>query len=290
MRLVLTQNEVSLSDIEYGDVLGKVYEYPSRYRTLIQPGERFVYYRGRRRADGSSQTPSYLGYGTIGVITHIGDRLRCTIEDYQAFKKPLPFKDGDRYREPEANHRKAIGFYFQVGVRSIDQNSFDEIVSAGLGDAPRKMVALKRATTTSAQPKPEKKVRDDQAYELALTLAKQEAKSEWPSAKVFQAPSGQYFSLIVKQQNGDSHHIAVKATDASEPRVRLTEGEISYADAHAKTYSLWVFYAVDLEAGIATLIKRKGRITEDDIDLRSAIHGGRLRNTTTGKKIGPIPR
>jgi hypothetical protein len=224
------------------------------------------------------------------VITATGDRLRCTIEDYRGFKKPLPFKDGDQYREPEANHRKAVGFYFQVGVRSIDQKSFDEIVAAGLGEAPRKMVALKRATTTSAQHKSEKKVPGDPAYELALALAKLEAKSEWPSAKIFQAPSGQYFSLIVKQQNGDSHHIAVKATDASEPRVRLTDGEISYADAHAKTYSLWVFYAVDLKAGIATLIKRKGRITEDDIDLRSAIHGGRLRNTKTGKRIGPIPR
>lgn len=138
MPLVFTQNEVSLSEIDYADVLGKVYEYPSRYRTLIQPGERFVYYRGRRRADGSSQTPSYLGCGTVGKITEIGERLQCTIEDYQEFKKPVPFKDGDGYREPEANHRKAIGFYYQVGVRSIDHKSFEEIVAAGLGEAPRR--------------------------------------------------------------------------------------------------------------------------------------------------------
>ena len=37
MPLVFAQNEVSLSDKEYADVLDKSYEYPSRYRNLIQP-------------------------------------------------------------------------------------------------------------------------------------------------------------------------------------------------------------------------------------------------------------
>lgn len=101
------------------------------------------------------------------------------------------------------------------------------------------MTALKRVTTTSAQPPVEKKVHGDKIYELALALAKMEAKSEWPSARIFQAPPGQYFSLIVKQQNADSYHIAVKATDDPEPLVRLTDGEISYAETHAATYSLW---------------------------------------------------
>lgn len=44
----------------------------------------------------------------------------------------VDFKDGDRYREPEANNRKSVGFYFQVGVREIDQVAFDEICRAGL--------------------------------------------------------------------------------------------------------------------------------------------------------------
>lgn len=60
MPLVFAQNEVSLSEIDYADDLGKSYEYPSRYRKLIQTGERFVYYRGRRRA-GSSQTSFCIG-------------------------------------------------------------------------------------------------------------------------------------------------------------------------------------------------------------------------------------
>jgi hypothetical protein len=287
MPLVFTQNEVSVSEIDYADVMGKVYEYPSRYRTLIHPGERFVYYRGRRRADGSSQIPSYLGCGRVGAITEVGERFRCTIEDYREFKNPVLFKDGTRYREPEANRRKAIGFYFQVGVRSIDQAAFDEILEAGIGRPATKRVARKLIWESSTTTR--KASVGDKGYALALALAAAEAKAQWPLAKIFRAPAGQYFSLIVRHPNGENHHIAVIFTDEDEPLIRLSDGEIAYAEAHGAAYSLWVFYAIDLEAGTATLIKRRGRITEDDIDLRAAVHGGRLKNTKGGKEVGPIP-
>jgi len=199
MPLVFTQNEVSVEDRDYADVLGKIYEYPARYRKLIQTGEPFVYYRGRRRADGSSQTPSYLGCGRVGKITEVGDRFRCTIENFQEFEKAVPFKRGETYREPEANLRSAVGFYFQVGVRSLDQKSFDEIVAAGLGDPAPKTAALKRGIVTSALPNAEDKAHGDvKAHQLALNRAKLEARSQWPTGRIFQAPTGQHFSLIVK--------------------------------------------------------------------------------------------
>jgi hypothetical protein len=282
--LVLTQNDVSVAEIDYADVLGKVYEYPSRYRKLIQPGERFVYYRGRRRADGSSQTPTYLGCGTIGKITEIGDRFRCTVENYQEFKHPVLFRVGDSYREPEANQRRAVGFYFQVGVRPIDQRAFDKILAAGLGRAATKKVA----TVQEPRPKADSAPTDaeDKVLDLALTLATAEAKSQWPEATIFRAPAGQYYSLIVRHADGRTHHVAVKATAHEEPRIRLSSGEVTYADRHAANYSLWVFYAMDVEAGAGRLIKRTGRVTDDDVDLKSAVHGGRLRNVKTGKMIG----
>jgi len=292
MPLVFTQNEVSLSEIDYADDLGKSYEYPSRYRKLIQVGERFVYYRGRRRADGSSQTPSYLGIGTVGEIREVGDRLRCTVEHYQPFKNPVPFKLGGVYREPEANERSAVGFYFQVGVRPIDEASYDAIVVAGLGQP-----TAKRAVTaaTHKTPRPTKKavpsikpIAQDDAQALALALATAEAKSQWPSAKIFRAPAGQYFSLIVRHPSGETHHVAVKSSTEAEPRVRLSKGEIAYANTHASTYSLWVFYDVNLDAGTGKLIRRKGRITDEDVDLEAAIHGGRLKNVKSGKNVGPI--
>ena len=287
MPLVLTQNDVSVAEIDYADVLGKVYEYPSRYRKLIQPGERFVYYRGRRRADGSSQSPTYLGCGTVGKITEIGDRFRCTIEDYLEFKDPVLFKVGDAYREPEANQRRAVGFYFQVGVRPIEQRAFDKILTAGLGRAATKKVA------TVQEPKPKAGATPadgkDKILDLALALATAEAKSQWPAATIFRAPAGQYYSLIVRHPDGKTHHVAVKATAHDEPRIRLSSGEVTYADRHAANYSLWVFYAMDGKTGVGRLIKRMGRITNDDIDLSSAVHGGRLKNTKAGKKVGPIP-
>jgi hypothetical protein len=130
--LVFTQNEVSLSDISYADVLGESYEFPARYRKLIQPGERFVYYRGGRRTHGSRETPVYLGAGTVGDVTEFGERFRCLIKNYEPFKHPLPFKDANGlYREPEANNRKAVGFYYEPGVRTIDQIAYDAICRAG---------------------------------------------------------------------------------------------------------------------------------------------------------------
>jgi hypothetical protein len=132
MPLVFAQNEANLSDISYADVLGESYEYPARYRFLIQPGERFVYYRGGRRTHGPRETPVYLGAGTVGGVTEIGERFRCSIENYKPFKRPVPFKDAKgRYREPEANNRKAVGFYYEPGVRTIDQNTYDAICRAG---------------------------------------------------------------------------------------------------------------------------------------------------------------
>jgi hypothetical protein len=132
MPLVFAQNEASLSDLSYADVFGESYEYPARYTSLILPGESFVYYRGGRRTHGPRVTPVYLGAGTVGDVTEVGGRWRCSIRDFKQFGSPVPFKDANgRYREPEANNRKAVGFYYQTGVRAIDQDAYDAICRAG---------------------------------------------------------------------------------------------------------------------------------------------------------------
>lgn len=136
MPLVLTQNEVNLSDDSYADVLGERYEYPFKYKNVITSGERFVYYRGGRRKKGARELPVYLGTGVIGNIVPVSTELfQCTIENFMPFARPLPFKDDSgKYREPEANNRKAVGFYFQLGVRYIDDESYQAIVGAGTSD------------------------------------------------------------------------------------------------------------------------------------------------------------
>ena len=291
MPLVFTQNDVSVAEIEYTDVLGEVYEYPARYRTLIQPGEAFVYYRGRRRADGSSQTPSYLGCGIVGNIAEFGDRFRCTIEEYRPFKRPVPFKSGDFYREPEANNRTAIGFYYQVGVRPIDQRSFDEICEVGLGQPMKQVTASKGGRTRGAEAPRTPRPRNDSTdaiHDLAMKLASAQVKKEWPGATLFRAPFGQPFSIAVRLPTGKTHHIAVKATAEPRPLVRLTSSDISFSTTHAADYSMWVFYDVDVERGTATLLSHDGGITATDFDLEAALHGGELQSRRAGKRVGPI--
>ena len=102
MPLVFTQNEVTLSGHLYADVIGETYEFPSRYLRLIRSGEQFLYYRGRRRKAGRGNQ-EYFGCGIVAEVFPSGDRYQCSIADYHPFDPPVPFKSGDRYREPEAN-------------------------------------------------------------------------------------------------------------------------------------------------------------------------------------------
>jgi hypothetical protein len=100
--LVLTQNESTESGHSYADELGIEYEYPTFYRRRIRTGEPLVYYRGRRRADGTLQPQVYLGAGVVGQIRPSGveGRLICEIEDFVRFPTPVPFKHGNEYLEP----------------------------------------------------------------------------------------------------------------------------------------------------------------------------------------------
>ena len=102
MPLILTQNEATESGHAYADVLGQSYEYPPRYRNQIQTGEQFVYYRGsayERRRPATAGLPRCRLIGAITPAAATG-RLTCEIEDFLPFPEPLPFKDGNAYREP----------------------------------------------------------------------------------------------------------------------------------------------------------------------------------------------
>jgi hypothetical protein len=109
MPLRLTANDQTLSGHQYDDVLGVRYEFPSRYRGIIRQGERFVYYRGRRRPDGTTVPQAYLGTGIIGAVrvsTANPDHFVCDVEDWKAFDEPLFFKCD---RRPLRAGRRARG-------------------------------------------------------------------------------------------------------------------------------------------------------------------------------------
>jgi len=295
MPLVLTQNEVSATDVDYADEVGASYEYPTMYRNTIKPGELFIYYQGKRTSGAGIQVPHYFGMGKIGPVSSAPNgRLRCVIEDYKAFASVVPFKIGDRYLEPGANDRpsRLVGGFFQRGVRLITQATFDEICGFGL-----KNIQVKKASSMgspkpsrAAKSKPSKvpKSAETDVHELAMALARAEAKERWPGAKVFNPPPGLPFSLAVRLPGGTTQHIAVRATAEGNPLVRLTEGDIKFSKSAAGAYLLWVFYAVDVEKRTAMFLSHEGPITSSVIDLAAAVHGGLLQAATPSKKVGPV--
>jgi hypothetical protein len=72
--------------------------------------------------------------------------------------------------------------------------------------------------------------------------------------------------------------------------VRLTDAEIQYSESHADTYSLWAFYAIDPEAGTARFCALDGAITDDDVDIEAAVHGGRIRSNRGEGEVGPLSK
>jgi hypothetical protein len=288
MPLVFTQNEVNLSEHAYADVLGETYEYPSQYKNLIQPGEQFVYYRGRRRAGGGSTTPSYLGVGIVSAVSPIGDRFRCSITNFQPFDPPLPFKASDGYLEPEANSRTAVGFYFQTGVRGLDQNAFDTICALGLGTA--QTTGGGAATPAAA---------DDVSYadpakarevdELAMLLAINEAEERWPESRIVRMPhNNPGFDIEVRQPDGVIGYIEVKGTQAPKPRFFISAGELAFSLAHSDEYSIWIFHSMDLKARTATFTAYDGAVEDARFKLQPIQFLSHPHTPAPGTTVGPI--
>ncbi len=66
MPLVFAENEETESGITYQDRTGVSYQYPRAYRRIIRSGERFVYYKGRRKRGGGRAPQVYFGVGLVG--------------------------------------------------------------------------------------------------------------------------------------------------------------------------------------------------------------------------------
>lgn len=276
MPLVFTYDDL---DVGYDDELGMTYDYPARYRPLIQPGAQFVYYESGRRADGTSEDAVYIGEGVVDTVSPIGERYRCTIADYRSFDAPVPAKPDGRYLEPEANRRKGAGLYFQIQVRQIERKTFDAICKAGSTATDRTATASKQAAAAKrkAAAAPGRKG-PSRVEEMALKLGMAEAIKRWPSAIVFRAPAGSGFSIAIQRPTGEFHHLAVKGTLAREPSMRLSAPEIAFFQSQSASYSVWVFYAIDLEAGTGKLHRYEGRAIEVGVARQVAAHAARMRN------------
>lgn len=142
MALVLVQNErTEGGDYDHWEeVKGKLYRFPDQYKNRMRNHDRFIYYKGSRRADGTTATPEYFGVGRLGEVWRDErvpeDRHKQTwrwfyrIEDYREFPEPVPLKiDGEYIEDIPQNH-------WQVAVREISEDTFDRIFDLAGVDYP----------------------------------------------------------------------------------------------------------------------------------------------------------
>jgi hypothetical protein len=270
--LVFTQNDVNLNDLQYADVLGETYEFPRKYKNLVEPGEPFVYYRGRRRGGGASSTPEYFGTGIVGSVFTADERLQCSITNFQPFEPPVPFKIEGQYREPRANTRKSVGFFFQEGVRRLDQVSFDSICEAGLGSPSNPPAPPAIGLPGYSDPADTLLV-----DEIAMALAMKEAAVRWPTQEIHRMPhNNPGFDIEVRDESGPIHYVEVKGTRATDARFFISAGELAHSVRNAECYSIWIFHSMNVNERTAALAAHDGAVTAERFDLQPKQYFGRL--------------
>lgn len=271
MPLVLTQNEVTESGHDYGDVLGVSYEYPQRYRNLISAGERFVYYRGRRTTIGPTQPQVYLGTGIIGPISPSSTEglLTCLIEEYRPFRQPVPFKLGDDYLEAGAGKfGRRAGLYFRNGVRWISEREYLAILEEATGESDN----VAEASTTGYGDPQLTLLIDAVAMEIAL----RQAVVDFAGAEVTAMPHNNPGFDILVSQTGATKYIEVKGAAGVRPRFFMSEGERRFSEAHPGDYELWVIRAINTTARTGELIKSAGAVSQMALMLEPVQWRGEL--------------
>ena len=113
----------------WDDTIGEVHHFPNIYINKITTGRRFIYYRPK--------STGYFGTGIIADVTidpttenvaHGKDKKwYCNIVVYKEFKNIVPASDGKIGIYEDITNNRAWG-----NVRSIDQSSFDKILSKAL--------------------------------------------------------------------------------------------------------------------------------------------------------------
>ncbi|WP_285599627.1 DUF3883 domain-containing protein [Kineosporia sp. NBRC 101731] len=257
MPLILAQNEVSLSGHAYGDRTGISYEYPPRYRSVIQPGERFIYYMGRRRLTGSNAPQAYFGSGLIGrVQTSSSDPqlLECEILDYRPFAEHLYFKKTDgSYRESRAAEQ---GGYFRNGVRIVSEATFDEILVAAEALAPEDQIASGRISVNYVTAETR-----DEIERYSVDVAKRELITQFPGQSILEMPhNNPGYDICVGNPLNPTRFVEVKGTQRVDPVFFLTEGERLFSDTHAERYHLIVVHGIDLLARTHRVSFRDGSL------------------------------
>ncbi len=264
MPLVFAENEASESGISYDDRTGISYQYPARYRRLIQIGERFVYYRGRRSKNGQRIPQVYFGSGVIGKTAVDGsgeERFVCEVLDYQPFVKPIAFKDANgRYLESGADRRG----YFQPGVRTISEDDFRRIIEAAhVTSAQADQVGtLLRDSGVDAGPAYASPAKLKLIEDFSVRVAVEEIQRKFPKAAIAVQPrNNPGFDVLVRVTDAE-FYFEVKGTTRSTPQFFMTEGEVQFSRRNAAGYRLMVVYNIQLDVGTYSVRWYEGPVTE----------------------------
>jgi len=234
MPIVLSTNEATASGHAYADITGAAYEYPLRYRKRVTPGERFVYYRGRRLPGGKTRRQSYFGTGVIGQITRSNEagNLVAEVLDYRPFLTGVGLKwADDSYVEPGG---VAGGRYYQVGVRPISEDVWTRLIDEGRPTEPAPATAMHASPETAAEV---------DAYAMRTAIA--HLRARLPAEQIVRMPHNNPGFDIEIRGGAAIRFVEVKGTQSSTPRFFISEGECQFAKANQAEYLLIVVYDID---------------------------------------------
>ncbi len=165
---VIAQNDES----EWDDVKGDLYNYPSTYKSILTPGCKIIYYKGRMTNKSFSHLrlssePHYFGTGIVGDSIEDTDSPKndwyCEILDYAEFQQAVPNKEDGEYLEdiPESKQKN----YWRFGVREVSKTVYDRILSRASLKEYKPVLPNSRQDLESFRQEGEKKYRYSSYYE-----------------------------------------------------------------------------------------------------------------------------
>ena len=132
MFTIITENDTS----NWDDQTGIIYHFPIRYKKILLPGTRIIYYKGwqkdsKYKKQRLSSLPHYFGMGKIGRVYQDSKSLKrdlfASIVDFEMFSTPVLAKKNSQYLEPIPKNQK--NNYFRSGVRKISESTYFKIVN-----------------------------------------------------------------------------------------------------------------------------------------------------------------
>lgn len=271
MPLIFAENEASESDIRYTDKTGVQYQFPRMYRTKVLSGERFIYYRGRKKASGSRQPQVYFGTGIVGDVRDDVDhpnRMLAEILDYTPFPMPLFFKNTlEEYYEVGGSRRG----YFQQGVRRVTDREYEAIlkdaaVTFGLSD----LVAARSPDRDSNPGEIRYGTSEKNALveRFSLDHVLLHLEQEFPDSKIVEKARNNPGFDIAVYIGSDLEYIEVKGTTSATPQFFISEGERAFSRRHHERYRLYIVYGINFSSGDCKMVCHRGAVDAEKFSIR----------------------